>query len=164
MHTLMGFVAQELEFPVNWADKKNEQVRGGKFFDDEINELMTGSDGASILIRAREGVELDEIKEMVSMKPDTYKLIKEAPPNLSEQLSLVAVVGMNAGRLQRMLAEMNGADTVNVYLLKIKDGTYAIAFEQPMQVGIVAGEKKLVSCNYRGMRIWGKEEVASSKC
>lgn len=161
MNTLAGFIAQELNHPVSWAKKdgevRDDSVRGGKFFVDEATRIMSASDGGSILIRMWDEDEVEEVVAVAEKKPETHKLIKAAPPNLAGALSLTAVVGMNVGRLRRMLAEMDD-ETINVYLLKIKDGTYAIAFEQFGQVGIVAGLKGKAGIEHVGLRIWEKEE------
>ena len=161
MSSLVKFVEAELDKPVTWAKKEGEirddSVRVAKFFDNVVKHVMAVSDGASILIRERCDFERQLINEVVAEKPDTHKLIEGVLPSLANSLSVVASVGMSAGKLQRMLAEMDGDETVNVYLLKIVNGTYALAFEQLGQVGIVAGKAKLMSCHHLHMRIWERD-------
>lgn len=167
MSSLVDFGKAELEKPVTWSQHQSEvrddSARGVQFYDDVVKHVQIVSDGGSILIRERDDFERQRIDAVADEKPDTYKLIEGAAPTLANKLSEVASVGMSAGRLQRMLAEMDGDETVNVYLLKMNDFGYAMAFEQLGQVGIVAGKDKLRPCNHLYMRIWEKEEGRSGK-
>lgn len=157
MSSLVDFGERELEWEVNWAEKK--QSRFLHFLDDEVQNLMLVSDGASILIRERCHFEISKIKKAATEQPDTHKFSEILLPSSSKRLTLVAAVGMDAGKLQRMLAEMDPESTVNVYLLKhSKHDSHVLAFEQEGQVGLVMGKTECEKYLNLHMRTWEKAE------
>lgn len=163
MSSLVEFAQAELEKPVTWAKKDNvpaDEARVAKFVDDLLNGLMLAMDGASILIRERNAFERGEIDKAMADKSDAYRLREGELPNLANKVSVVAMVGIDVGKLQRMLDEFNEGESTNVYVLSMQGGGYALAFEQFGQVGIVAGKAsshRFESRMMQMMRVWEKK-------